>query len=71
MAAAKRNYVRVELTEETIARLLARGEVCAADFRCLDCRAKNCLWRLVLSSCHSDPGHCDRRLCRRCGQHRC
>ena len=51
MATTRNNYVRVELSEATIARLLARGELCAADFRCPDGRAKRCLWRLVLESC--------------------
>lgn len=71
MATAKNTYVRIELSEAVIARLLARGEVCAADFRCLDCHAKNCLWRLALKSCRSTPpSKSNDGLCRRCGHHR-
>jgi len=43
--------MRVEVTEEMLTRLLAAGQVCAADFRCLDCTSKQCLWRLCLESC--------------------
>jgi hypothetical protein len=51
MEAADRRYVRVEMTEDTIARLLAGGQLCAAEVRCADGRAKRRLWRLVLESC--------------------
>jgi hypothetical protein len=51
MVSADRKRVRVEITEETLTRLLAKGHVCAADFRCLDCKSKQCLWRLCLKSC--------------------
>jgi hypothetical protein len=43
--------VRVEIPEETMARLLDKGQACAADFRCLDYISKKCLWRLCLESC--------------------
>lgn len=46
-----RRNVRIEIAEDTIARLLAQGQVCAADLRCLDCKSKECLWRLCLESC--------------------
>ena len=29
--------LRLELSAETLLRLLASGQLCAADFRCLDC----------------------------------
>ncbi len=51
MAAIKQKYVRVELKETTIAQLISNGVLCAADFRCLDCHAKDCIWRSVLDSC--------------------
>jgi len=51
MQPAKNNPIRVEITEETLLRLLNGGQVCAADFRCLDCKSKQCLWRLCLRSC--------------------
>ena len=47
----KKTNIRVEMSADTIARLLAEGRVCAAEFRCLDCRSKQCLWRLCLESC--------------------
>lgn len=43
--------LRLELSAETLLRLLASGELCAADFRCLDCESKQCVWRLLLMSC--------------------
>lgn len=53
MMDADQRYVRVELSEKTIARLLTCGHVCVADLRCLDCRAKHCIWRLALESCRT------------------
>ena len=32
-------WVRVEVDAKTLNRLLAGGQVCAADFRCLDCKS--------------------------------
>jgi hypothetical protein len=49
--------LRVEIAEETLARLLANGQVCAADLRCLDCRSKKCLWLLCLKSCSGQGLH--------------
>jgi hypothetical protein len=43
--------IRVEIAEKTLVRLLRAGQVCAADLRCLDCKSKQCLWRLCLRSC--------------------
>ncbi|WP_319523085.1 hypothetical protein [uncultured Desulfosarcina sp.] len=51
MQSADNNHIRVEIAEETLLRLLAGGQVCAADFRCLDCKSKQCLWNLCLRSC--------------------
>jgi len=51
MTTAYKKSVRVEITEETLSRLLKGGQVCAADFCCLDCDSKQCLWRLCLESC--------------------
>lgn len=51
MQASRNNHIRVEIAEETLLRLLAGGQVCAADFRCLDCKSKQCLWNLCLRSC--------------------
>ncbi len=54
MEAANHRYVRVEMTEDTISRLLAGGQLCAAEVRCADGRAKRRLWRLVLDSCRQE-----------------
>lgn len=43
--------LRIEMAEETVYRLLEEGRVCVADFRCLDCRSKDCLWRLCIECC--------------------
>ena len=51
MAKAGKETVRVEIAEKTLVRLLRAGQVCAADLRCLDCKSKQCLWRLCLRSC--------------------
>ena len=40
--------IRMQLNEQTLKRLLRSGELCAADFRCLDCESKACVWRLLL-----------------------
>ena len=53
MATADKRRVRVEITRETLSRLLTTGSVCAADFHCLDCESKQCLRQLCLESCAS------------------
>jgi hypothetical protein len=45
-----RHALRLEIPAETLLRLLASGQLCAADIRCLDCDSKQCLWRLLLMS---------------------
>lgn len=45
-----RSALRLEIPAETLLRLLASGQLCAADVRCLDCASKQCLWRLLLMS---------------------
>jgi len=45
------NKVRLEMSEKTLKSLLTANQVCAADFRCLDCASKQCMWRLCLESC--------------------
>jgi hypothetical protein len=51
MAKAGKETIRIEIAEKTLVRLLRAGQVCAADLRCLDCKSKQCLWRLCLRSC--------------------
>lgn len=55
MGVAGRKSVRVEIAAETLTRLLAGGQLCAADLRCLDGRSKQHLWRLCLKSCARKP----------------
>jgi hypothetical protein len=43
--------LRVEVSKTTLARLLKAGQVCAADFQCLDYKSKQGLWRLCLDNC--------------------
>jgi hypothetical protein len=45
------NRLCVELSEDTLRRLLAANQVCAADLICLDCASQQCLRRLCLESC--------------------
>lgn len=74
MAVALKKNIRIEMSAETITRLLAQGQVCAAEIRCLDCRSKECLWRLCLETCARKMGNSqrgypvDRSFCRVCGQ---
>ena len=49
-------WIRVEIRTEMLQQLMASGQACAADFRCLDARSKESLWRMCLDSC---------RICRR------
>ena len=45
-----RHALRLEIPADTLLRLLANGQLCAADVRCLDFNSKKCLWRLLLVS---------------------
>jgi len=38
------------MIKETLLRLLANSQVCAADFRCLVCKSKQCLRRLCIQN---------------------
>lgn len=50
MTVSEKKTVRIEVAEDTLLRLLERGQVSASDLRCLDCRSKQCLWRPCLAS---------------------
>ncbi len=43
--------VRVEISGETLTRLLHAGQICAAELCCLDSLSKQRLWKLCLKSC--------------------
>lgn len=65
----KQGGLRLELSAETLLRLLERGELCAAELHCLDCDSKHCLWRLLLMSCSKTMNTargCD-GCCEKCG----
>lgn len=51
MASGVNGCLRLEVSAQTMLRLLANGQLRAADFRCLDCESKQCVWRLLLMSC--------------------
>jgi len=50
------NWLCVAITEETLRRLLAADQLCAADLHCLDCSSKTCLRRLCLETCIGKKG---------------
>ncbi len=56
--------IRLEMEPGVLYRLLVNGAISAADFRCMDCESKTCVWRLCLMSCGEkmNPGGC-----RQCG----
>ena len=67
---AMKGCLRLELSAETLLRLLASEELCAADLRCLDCETKHCLWRLLLMSCAKtiNTGTACNGCCAECGR---
>lgn len=73
MSHGPRKTVRVEVSDQLLKRLLRAGQVCAADFRCLDGESKHCLWRLCLESCAANLNPCRENdleqiaCCRSCG----
>jgi hypothetical protein len=44
-------WLRIEIDAEILLQLLKGRRLCAADMRCLDCRSKHCLQRLLLQAC--------------------
>ncbi len=58
--------IRLEISEQTLQRLLSSGQLSAADFRCLDCTTKHCVWQLMARLCAQRMGcegccaQCDR-----------
>lgn len=62
MANAQEKMVRLEMSEKTLKSLLTAGQVCAADFRCLDGESKQCLWQLCLETCAVAVARCKRPI---------
>jgi hypothetical protein len=47
----KMEPIRLEINAEKLRYLLNSGALCAADFRCLDCQSKQCVWKICLTDC--------------------
>jgi hypothetical protein len=47
------NRINLSLNEDTLARLIQEGHVCAADLGFLDTFSKRKVWQLCLRSCKS------------------
>lgn len=47
----KTEQVRLEINTDKLCHLLKMGALSAADFRCLDCESKQCVWRIHLINC--------------------
>ena len=43
--------IQLEISLEKVEALFSKGELCAADIRCLNCRSKKCIWNVCLTSC--------------------
>jgi len=47
----KNGSIRLEISANKLRHLLNMGVLCAADFRCLDCKSKQCVWQICLADC--------------------
>jgi len=45
------NVVQIEIGIDKLESLFNKGQLCATDFRCLNCESKKCIWDLCLASC--------------------
>ncbi len=43
--------LKLEIKRSTLKRLLETKQVCASDFRCMDCITKRCIQELCLETC--------------------
>ena len=43
--------IKLEIKASTLRRLLETRQVCATDFRCLDCSSRRCMKDLCLQTC--------------------
>ncbi|MCE9687354.1 hypothetical protein LZP73_14265 [Shewanella sp. AS16] len=55
--------INLSIAADTLARLIAQGHLCAADFGCLDAGSKHQVWQMCLNHCRQ-LGACD--LCGAC-----
>ena len=51
MSGENQDVVQIEIGIEKLESLFNKGEVCATDFRCMNCESKKCIWNLCLTSC--------------------
>jgi hypothetical protein len=51
MKTEKEKWLCVEISADTMRRLLMENQLCAAELNCLDCKSKDCLLRLCLECC--------------------
>ena len=51
MMSENQNTVQIEIGIEKLESLFSKGQLCASDFRCLNCESKKCIWNLCLTSC--------------------
>lgn len=47
----QQELIQLEISLEKLEQLFSKGEICAADIRCLNCESKNCVWNLCLNLC--------------------
>lgn len=53
----KPRTVKLELDPKFLASLMKKGQIHAADFRCLDISSKQIVWSMLLSLAKSKLGH--------------
>ena len=51
MNSKNQDVVQIEMSVEKLESLFNKGELCATDFRCLNCESKAFIWNLCLTSC--------------------
>lgn len=51
MSSENQDVVQIEIEVEKLELLFNKGELCAYDFRCLNCKSKKYIWSLCLTSC--------------------
>ncbi|ABV87532.1 hypothetical protein [Shewanella pealeana] len=57
--------LNISISEAKIAQLIQQGQLCAADFKCLDSETKQAVWQLCLWSCEKRI-HCDKHCQQQC-----
>ncbi|ACA86706.1 conserved hypothetical protein [Shewanella woodyi ATCC 51908] len=50
------SHVNLSISADKLAKLIHSGELCAADFRCLDHESKQTVWQLCLLCCSKRVG---------------